>query len=87
LRLLFKTMLSYFSETLKYTIMKKLKTIDLFINIFLILGFTFYWIIKQDASFILGYFVVGAWQVFSMLFHAYNRCFTYKKEAGTSTTG
>lgn len=59
--------------------MKKFKTIDLFINISLIIGFAVYWLINQDDSFFLAYFIVGAWQVISMLFHSYNKCFTYKK--------
>ena len=58
--------------------MKKLKTIDLFINITMIAGFAIYCLVKQDNSFITAYFVVGGWQVVSMLFHLFNRCFTYK---------
>jgi hypothetical protein len=83
LRLLFEHTLSLFSETLKYTDMKQIKTIDLFINISLIAGFAIYWIVRQDSSFMLAYFVVGAWQVISMLFHLYNRCFTYKGSSRT----
>lgn len=59
--------------------MKKFKKIDLFINITLIIVFTVYWIIKQDSSFFLAYFVVGGWQVISMLIHVFNKCFTYKR--------
>jgi hypothetical protein len=59
--------------------MKQFKTIDLFVNIILIISFSIYWLIKQDESWITAYFVVGGWQVLSMLYHAYNKCFTYKK--------
>jgi len=58
--------------------MKRLKTFDLLINITLIAGFSIYCLFKQDSSYLLAYFVVGAWQVISMIFHAYNRIFTYK---------
>jgi len=58
--------------------MKKLKTFDLLVNITLIVGFAIYCIIKQDGSYLVACFVVGAWQVVSMLFHAYNHILTYK---------
>ena len=58
--------------------MKQFKTIDLFISLALIIGFTIYWLIKQDKSFFTGYFVVGGWQVTSMIVHVLNKCFTYK---------
>jgi len=58
--------------------MKTFKTIDLFISISLIIAFTLYWLIKQDSSFMIAYFVVGGWQASSMLVHAYNKCLTYK---------
>jgi len=59
--------------------MKRLKTFDLLISITLIAGFAIYCLIKQDGSYLLAFFVVGAWQVTSMLFHAVNRIFTYKR--------
>lgn len=58
--------------------MKQFKTIDLFISIILITGFAIYWLIKRDESFFIGYFVVGGWQVISMLVHVYNKCFIHK---------
>ena len=58
--------------------MKRLKTVDLLINITLIAGFAISCLIKQDGSYLLAYCVVGGWQVISMLFHAYNQLFTYK---------
>jgi len=58
--------------------MKRFKTLDLFINIALITGFSIYCLISWDNSILIAYFVVGAWQVISMIIHVYNRCFTYK---------
>lgn len=58
--------------------MKKFKIIDTWISIILIAGFAIVSLIKQDGTFITGYFVVGGWQVISMLVHTYNHCFTYK---------
>ena len=63
--------------------MKRIKTIDLFINITIIAGFAIYWLVRQDSSFMIAYFVVGGWQVISMLFHWYNRCFTYNGSSRT----
>lgn len=58
--------------------MKKLKTFDLLINITLIAGFAIYCLVKKDDGYLLAYFVVGSWQAISMMFHAYNRIFTFK---------
>lgn len=78
LRLFFRNKFSNISETLKNIIMKQFKTIDLFISIALISGFTIYWLIKSGDSFLTGYCVTGCWQAISMLVHAVNRCFTYR---------
>ncbi len=59
--------------------MKKFKTADFFLNSSLIAGFAIYYLFNQDTDFLTGYFVVGGWQVISMLVHAYHHCFTYKK--------
>jgi hypothetical protein len=59
--------------------MKKFKKIDTWISIILITGFAIATIIRRDYTFIIGYFVVGGWQVISMLVHASFRCFTEKK--------
>jgi len=67
--------------------MKRFKTIDLFINIILIIGSAVYCLIKQDGTFFYGYFIVGGWQVISMIVHAYNKCFIYKGAAGIPTIG
>lgn len=58
--------------------MKKFKKYDVCITIILITGFAIASIINKDYTFILGYFVVGTWQVISMLIHIYNKCFTEK---------
>ena len=56
--------------------MRKFKTIDLFISIALITGFTIYCLIKMDQSILIAYFVVGGWQVISMVVHAINKWFS-----------
>ncbi len=50
--------------------MKKFKKIDAWVSAVLIIGFAVPSFINQDATFIIGYFVVGGWQVISMLLHA-----------------
>lgn len=61
--------------------MRKFKKTDAWISIILITGFSIATIIYQDYTFLIGYFVIGGWQVISMLAHAYNKCFTQKKGA------
>ena len=61
--------------------MKKFKIIDTAISIALILFFCVYQLAKQDDSFFIGYFVVGSWQVISMLVHIFTGTFTYKSGA------
>ncbi len=58
--------------------MKKFKEVDTWISIVLITGFAIASIINGDLTFVLGYFVVGGWQVISMLVHVYNQSFTQK---------
>ncbi len=77
-RLLFQDVVSKFSENTKHALMKKFKKIDGWASVVLIIAFSVATIINQDYTFLLGYFVVGAWQVFSMLVHAYHRLFTRK---------
>ncbi|MBP6023668.1 hypothetical protein [Ferruginibacter sp.] len=55
--------------------MKNFKTYDFWISVGLIFSFTILSIIDTPVLFA-GYFIVGGWQVISMLVHAYNRCFT-----------
>lgn len=59
--------------------MKKFKKIDTWISIILIAAFAIATIINRDYTFLIGYFVVGGWQVISMLVHVYNRSFTEKR--------
>jgi heme/copper-type cytochrome/quinol oxidase subunit 4 len=61
--------------------MKKFKIIDLWVSIIFITGFAIVTIINRDSTFMLGYFVVGAWQVISMLVHVYYHSFTEKKSS------
>ena len=56
--------------------MKKFKQIDLLVNIILVTGFTGYTLIKWDDSLFLAYFVVGGWQVISMIVHIAGKWFT-----------
>jgi hypothetical protein len=58
--------------------MKNFKKFDAWISILLIAGFSVPTIINRDYTFIIGYFVVGGWQVISMLVHVYYHCFTEK---------
>jgi hypothetical protein len=53
--------------------MKKFKTMDTWISIILITGFAIATIINRDYTFLSGYFVVGGWQVFSMIVHLFYR--------------
>ena len=59
--------------------MKKFKKIDVWISIILITGFALASIINYDNTFIVGYFVVGGWQVVSMLVHTTTKTFTQKR--------
>lgn len=61
--------------------MKKFKKIDVRVSIILITGFAIATIINRDYTFLMGYFVVGGWQVISMLVHVYHKSFTQKKGA------
>ncbi len=58
--------------------MKKIKQTDLVISIVLIVIFLILSFINQDMTFIVGYFVVGGWQVISMIVHAICSWFTRK---------
>ena len=50
--------------------MKKFKKIDIYISILLIAGFTLMSFVNMDSTFFVGYFVVGGWQLVSMVIHA-----------------
>ncbi len=63
--------------------MRQFKIFDFWINIGLITSSVTISMLEgaEDFlhnSFLLGYFIVGGWQVISMLVHVFNRCFTYK---------
>jgi hypothetical protein len=58
--------------------MKKFKTTDTWLSMVLIFGSVVYALCIRDERFIYGYFAVGAWQVASMLVHAFNHWFTEK---------
>jgi hypothetical protein len=64
--------------------MKTFKLIDLALNISLILFFAVFTLIKKDYSFIYGYFIIGGWQVISMLIHQSAGWFTRKGSARNS---
>ncbi len=57
--------------------MKRFKLIDTWISLVLIGVFLVLTLIRRDHVFIIGYFVVGGWQVVSMLVHAANGWFCY----------
>lgn len=59
--------------------MKRFKTVDLTMNVALILGSIIFGLIKRDGSFLSGYIIVGTWQVISMCVHAWNKWFVGKK--------
>lgn len=56
--------------------MKKFKTLDAWISVLLITVFIALTIIQRDTTFFIGYFVVGGWQLISMIVHTYNGWFT-----------
>jgi hypothetical protein len=58
--------------------MKTYKQIDFWGSIILISGFIIASFIRMDATFIIGYFVVGAWQLVSIIVHGVKRWFTRK---------
>ena len=83
MRLLFKTIVSIFSENLKYIIMKKFKTIDCWISVVLILFFAGASIADRNSrglnnTLINGYFIVGSWHIISMITHILSGTFIYK---------
>jgi hypothetical protein len=69
-----------FSEILKYTVMKKFKIVDFWISVILIVFFIIFGFATRKVSFIAGYFVVGGWQIASMIVHFVNNWFAGKGE-------
>lgn len=53
--------------------MKQFKIIDFWVNILLIIGFAIISLIEKNFTFIYGYFIVGGWQVISMIIHRINK--------------
>ncbi len=60
--------------------MKKFKTFDVAISILLIISFCIYGLINTKYL-LIGYFVVGGWQLISMVIHAFNQWFTHRNTA------
>jgi hypothetical protein len=58
--------------------MKQFKIIDFWISSLLIAGFAVASIINMDFTFLIGYIVIGGWQVISMIVHLVARSFIYK---------
>jgi hypothetical protein len=59
--------------------MKKFKKMDAWISFILITAFAIATLMYRDYTLLTGYFVVGGWQVISMLVHVFNSCFTNRK--------
>lgn len=56
--------------------MKDFKTIDFIIQVFLVIYLTITSMVNMDRTFIYGYFIVGGWQVISMIVHQINKWYT-----------
>ena len=50
--------------------MSKFKLYDVWTSVLLIFSFTVFSLLKLDYTFVIGYCIVGAWQLTSMLLHA-----------------
>lgn len=62
--------------------MRTFKIADMWISIALITGCTVYFLGHQELeTIIVCYFIVGGWQVVSMIVHAVSRTFTYRRGA------
>lgn len=62
--------------------MKKFKLFDCWLNITLYTGFLISCLATLEGSILItGYFVIGGWQVVSMVIHEYKGWFTEKKSA------
>lgn len=59
--------------------MKRFKEIDAWVSTGLIIGFALAAFKYGGFALLYGYFIVGSWQVISMLVHVYYRSFTQKK--------
>ena len=63
--------------------MKTFKLIDFWVSVLLVTAFTILSLIRMNETFLYGYFIVGGWQIISMLVHEYNRSFCGKGSART----
>ncbi|MEO8770760.1 MAG: hypothetical protein ABI402_11760 [Ferruginibacter sp.] len=62
--------------------MKKYKIIDTWISTILISIFALIYLVSLDFGYVItGYFIVGSWQLISMIVHAWNHWFTAKGSA------
>ena len=58
--------------------MKTFKLIDFWISVFLIVVFTILSLVNQDETVFAAYFIVGGWQVISMIIHMIKKWLTHK---------
>ncbi len=58
--------------------MKQFKIIDFWVSVGLIVGFFVAALINKDETFLFGYFIIGGWQIVSMLVHVWGRWFCNK---------
>ncbi len=56
--------------------MKEFKTIDVIIQVFLIIGISIKSLLNLDQTFLYGYFIIGGCQVTSMIVHHINKWHT-----------
>ncbi len=59
--------------------MKKFKIFDTWTSLVLIVAVSIVSFIKLDYTFLIGYCIVGGWQMISMIVHAVNGWFTHRK--------
>ncbi len=59
--------------------MKNFKIIDIWVSIILLISFTILSLIKLDYTFLIGYCVVGGWQMISMVVHTLKGWFIHHK--------
>ena len=56
--------------------MKQFKTIDVIIQVFLIIGISTKLLLNMDQTYVYGYFIIGGCQVISMIVHHLNEWHT-----------
>lgn len=60
--------------------MKKFKLIDAWLSMILISSVILYGLIQRDSNFIYGYFLVGGWQLTSIMVHVSKKWFTHSDQ-------